>query len=47
VVVIKVIVGGNFYVNMESYIIQIKTFLLELQYLHNAMDVSKGVRVFS
>jgi hypothetical protein len=41
VVVIKVIIGGSSYVNVESLFgVQMKTFLLELQCLHE-MGISK------
>ena len=47
VVVIKVIIGGSFYVNMESlHAVQMKAFLLELQYLQDVMGNAKGVHMF-
>ena len=47
VVVIKVIIGGSFYENMEwLHAVQMKAFLLELQNLQDVMGIVKGVHMF-
>jgi len=47
VFIIKAIVVGGFHMNVAAfYSVQMKSFLLELSDLHNAMDISKGVHMF-
>jgi len=46
-VITEEIVGGSFYVNTKSFnCIEAKALLLDLYYLYNTVDISKGMHVF-